>query len=136
MSKSTIIFITAIIFIPTAVFSLAFYFSRTLKQDIDELTSKVELIENNLVFDEGDNEDNEKISMLTENLKNKGAECSNQWCFFFDHEEIHNIQMLITELETEAENGNYYAAMVSSSRIKCSLELLSKHDALDLSNFF
>ena len=136
MSKSTIIFITAIIFIPTAVFSLAFYFSRTLKQDIDELTSKVELIENNLVFDEGDNEDNEKISMLTENLKNKWAECSNQWCFFFDHEEIHNIQMLITELETEAENGNYYAAMVSSSRIKCSLELLSKHDALDLSNFF
>ncbi|MBE7065470.1 MAG: DUF4363 family protein [Ruminococcaceae bacterium] len=136
MSKSTIVFIIAVIFIPTAVFLLAYYFSRTLKQDITELTSKVELIEANLFFDESDDEEKESIAVFTDALKNKWDKCSNRWCFFFDHEEIHHIQILITELETEAKNGNYYAVSVSSARIKCSLELLSKHDALDLSNFF
>ena len=136
MSKSTIVFIISVVMIPVAVFSLAYFFSRTLNDDINALMSVVEQIDNAINSGGTDDFDVKKVVPFIEKLNEKWKKCSDRWCFFFDHEEIHNIQMIIAELEKEVESGNYYAATVSTARIKCSLELLSKHDALDLSNFF
>lgn len=133
MSKCTATFIIAIVFIPTAVFSLAYYFTSFLKTDISEMISDVENIEKSISdkVETGISAE-EFVKVFNEDWKRK----SEKWCFFFDHESIHQIDFMRAELEAEVGAGEYNAARITAARIKCAFEMLQAHDSLNVSNFF
>lgn len=133
VSKSTIIFVVAIVFIPAVVFSVAYYFSVSLKSDIFELIKNVNSIEK-AISEEPDTD--MSVEKFVSDFNKEWDERSERWCFFFDHEEIHQIDSMRAELEAEVKNGMYDAARITSARIKCAFEMMKKHDSLDVSNFF
>jgi len=134
MSKSTMVFIVAIIFIPAAVFSVAYYFSETLKSDISLLVSNIEKIES--AMSDNSEEANNKVAEFMNVFNKEWEKRSMRWCFFFDHEAIHQIDLMRAELEAEVIIGEYNAATITLTGIKRAFEMLSEHDSLNVSNFF
>ncbi|MBQ8164947.1 MAG: DUF4363 family protein [Clostridia bacterium] len=134
MNKSTVMFVSAVIIIPAVVVSLAFYFSKTLKADISMLTSVMDEIDD-MVVDDG-YENKEYISQKLDIFNKKWKSCSEKWCFFFDHEAIHQIDIMTAEFESEIDNEKYGSALITSARIKRAFDMLSEHDTLNVSNFF
>ena len=134
MSRSTLTFILAVLLIPAAVFSLAYYFSMSLKADLSDLTSALDSIESSILADDGKNSEVMELSVDTFNKKWKI--CSERWCFFFDHEQIHQVELMRTDLVSEVRNTEYKAALITVSKIRCAFDMMSEHDALSISNFF
>lgn len=134
MSKSTIIFILAITLIPATVFSVAYYFSVSLKSDLSDLTVSLEQIEELIAGNEKIS--SEKLKESVDAFNKKWKKYSARWCSFFDHEQIHQVEFMRSDLESEVFNLEYSAARITVSKIKCTFDLMSKHDALNVSNFF
>ena len=134
MNRGTKTFIAAIVIIPAVVFSLTFYFSKKLKNDISAISDVMNTLDEKLYsFDEtGISVKDEEADMLVTVWKSH----SDKWGFFIDHEIIHQIDYAISEYVCEIKTGEYASAVITSARIKASFETLSEHDTLNMSNLF
>ena len=133
MNKSVIMFLSAIIVIPAIVFSLAFCFSKALKSDVSVLTSLLDETDGIITAD-SDNQDD--IFKNLNAFNKRWEKSSERWCFFLDHESIHQVDIMTAEFESEILNGRYASALITSAAIKQALKTMSEYDTLKISNLF